>query len=269
MDMDLERDQQRRTYAICRVGFGLLSVALALACLTSWLGLLYEFFALSQNFRGAQIVARVMQSRAWHWIDLPIVWGSLLGCYLLWGRWSEPGWQRRSGLLVVMCMVDGFNWFIDHGGDLRIQQEFGHQWLRHHLGVALGWAEFALIAGLAGDLMAHLGYEQAPEAGKATRSLAATGAAIWLLFFLNCTDWNGRWPLKPAPMRTIQVLMLYAGYTMIWAIALVQVTVLTWASTIKTSRVLTEMDREDQEHDLLRPTSDEHVSLLARDFEEF
>jgi hypothetical protein len=33
--MDQEREEQRRTYVLCRLGFALLSIALGLACL-SW-----------------------------------------------------------------------------------------------------------------------------------------------------------------------------------------------------------------------------------------
>src|SRR4051794_11644024 len=187
--MDQERDQQRRTYVICRLGFGVLSFALLLASFSSvvWLMRLFSL--------GGPIVAWIIRSPFWHWLDAPIVWGSLLGTYLLWGRWTDTGWQRRSGLLIVMGMVDAMLWLMEHGPELGLRfSDVGHEWLRGELGQALGWAEFALIASLAGDLMAHLGVEQAPEAGRATRSLAATGSAVWFLFFLEQTVWG--WPLK-------------------------------------------------------------------------
>src|SRR3954471_19020951 len=106
--MDQERDQQRRTYEICRLGFGIVSIALVLACLSTvvWL---------TGQFVGRRAIAWIIQTPLWRWLDAPIVWGSLVGSYLLWGRWSEPGWQRRTGLLVLMCVCDAVLWFLDHG----------------------------------------------------------------------------------------------------------------------------------------------------------
>ena len=43
------------------------------------------------------------------------VWGSLAGAMLLWGRWDHKSWQRRTGLLLVMCIVDLVVWFVDRG----------------------------------------------------------------------------------------------------------------------------------------------------------
>ena len=42
--MDLEREQLRKTYQVCRLGFALLSVALGLACIIALLPLLASFF---------------------------------------------------------------------------------------------------------------------------------------------------------------------------------------------------------------------------------
>src|SRR5438067_13395718 len=109
--MDQERDQQRRTYRICRLGFGSLSFALVLASLSSVVLVL-------RLILGGHAVVWITTTPFWKWLDAPIVWVSLLGTYLLWGRSSEVGWPRRSGLLVVMCIVDAVLWFLDHGGEL-------------------------------------------------------------------------------------------------------------------------------------------------------
>ena len=187
--MDQEREEQRRTYVLCRLGFAFLSIALALACM-SWALSMAGFFLFP-------ILGWIRRSAFLHWVDTPIVWGSLVGTYLLWGRWSHPSWQRRSGLLLLMCLVDLVLWFLDHGNDLNLRLgDVGHDWFRSHLGRALGWAEFALITSLACDFLVHLGVDQAREAGKATRSLAATGAVVWMLLFSMQTSWRG-WPLAP------------------------------------------------------------------------
>jgi hypothetical protein len=193
----------------------------------------------------------------------PIVWGSLIGTYLLWGRWSDAGWQRRVGLLLVMSLVDLVLWAMDHGEALNLQiGDLGHQWLRAHLGQALGWAEFALIASLAGDVLGHLGVEPAREASKSTRALAATGAVVWMLLFCQRTDWRRGWPLQGPRRGSIEAMLLDLGSTMIWTITLIQVTALTIAATREISRALAEMDVEDRQDDLFRSPSESSEELL-------
>lgn len=254
--MDQEREQQRRTYQLCRLGFGLLSFALLVACVTSVLGILGLFF------RPAPILW-IIRTPLWHWSDVPVVWGSLVGTYLLWGRWPDSGWQRRSGLLLMMCCCDAVLWFLEHGGELGLRlSEVGHEWLRMEIGQALGWAQFALIASLSCDLMAHLGVEQAPEAGKATRSLAATGAVVWFFYFLEQTNWQA-WPLRNRQVDSLESLLLFLGFTMISTITLIQVTALSVATTKQAARMVAEMDREDQQNDLFRPPSESDFDLLS------
>jgi|GEM_PF-1168795 len=252
--MDQEREQHRRTYQLCRLGFGLLSFSLIVASTTMILGLIWGFL-----FRPPWLLW-ILRSPLWYWSDIPVVWGSLIGTYLLWGRWSDAGWQRRSGLLVLMCVFDAFFWIVEHGGELGLRQkEIEHAWMLVSIGQALGWAQFALIASLACDLMAHLGVAQAPEAGKSTRSLAATGAAIWFFYFLERTKWTD-WPLHPQPVNSP---LLFLGFTMIHAIALIQVTALAVAATGQASRVVAELDQEARENDQFRPPSDSDFDLLA------
>ncbi|MEJ7638642.1 MAG: hypothetical protein WKF75_11865 [Singulisphaera sp.] len=238
--MEQEREEQRRTYLLCRLGFAILSVALVLACI-SW--------ALSM---AGPFVGWVRRSAFLHWFGTPIVWGSLVGTYLLWGRWNHRSWQRRSGLLLLMSLVDLILWFLEHGNDLSLRLgDVGHEWFRSHLGQALGWAEFALITSLACDFLVHLGIDQAREAGKATRSLAATGAVIWMLLFSMLTNWRG-WPLAPRGAMTPEMFLLGLGTEVIWMITLLQVTALTIAAWRQSTRALLEMDRDDQEYDLLQ-----------------
>src|SRR5262249_32730053 len=103
--MDLEREKLRVTYQVCRLGFGLLTVALGLACFTSILPLLANFHR-DLFF----LYIRILRSSWYPWISVPITWGGLVGVTLLWGRWDHPSWQRRAGLLLVMNLVDGALW---------------------------------------------------------------------------------------------------------------------------------------------------------------
>jgi hypothetical protein len=245
--MDHEREKERQTYQLCRLGFGFLAFALLVACFDS-------FLTLPRLFGGRAFLPWLLNSSLWHWIDAPIVWLSLIGSYLLWGRWDASSWQRRSGLLVLMGIVDGVLWLIKHGAALGLHPgDIDHHWLRENLGQALGWAEFALIASLSCEVMVHLGVEPATETGKATRSLAATGAGVWMLWFCQLTDWKNGWPLRPRPPHFIEALLLEVGWLMIATITLIQVTALTIAACRQCTNVLAEMDREDAVNDPLRP----------------
>src|SRR2546428_673819 len=88
--METEREAQRQTYQLCRLGFAILSLSLLLACFT-------EVLSLIALFGGGSFLAWIVNLWWWHWVETPIVWGCLLGTYLLWGRWSDTGWQRRVG----------------------------------------------------------------------------------------------------------------------------------------------------------------------------
>jgi hypothetical protein len=246
---DPERDQLRKTYQLCRLGFAIIAMALVLACFLSLLGLF-------SNFEPGLLMW--VHEASWiQWLNAPIVWGCLIGTTLLWGRWDIPSWQRRSGLLLVMGLVDVGLWFVDSGEMLGLQiGEVGHRWLRDHIGEALGWAEFTLLSSLSCDYLVHLGVEHARESDKSIRSMAATGAMVWMLLFCQQTNWGAGWPLQENHRRNVEGLLLHHGSMLIWTITLIQVAALVISAVRQTSRVLEEMDREDQDHDLLRSRSD-------------
>lgn len=245
--MDLEREQLRRTYEVCRMGFGILSAALVLACFTSVMPLLRHFYP--------GLYSQITAAAWYRWLGVPITWGSLLGVITLWGRFDHPGWQPRMGLLLVMSLADAGLWFLEHGEALGIADgNFGHEWLLGHVGEALGWAEFALLAGLSSEYLEHLGEDHARESGRATRSMAATGAVLWLLMFCDRTDWRAGWPIMPRPFfRAIEEYLLYQASILLWAITLFQVTALVIAATNRSTWVLREMQREDESGDPFGP----------------
>jgi hypothetical protein len=253
---DPERDQVRKTYQLCRMGFAIIAVALVLGCFDSVL-------ALFGNFEPG-LVIWLLQGASWlEWLQAPGVWCCLIGATLLWGRWEIPSWQRRSGLLLVMFMVDVGLWFVDSGLGLHVGQ-VERDWLRHHVGQALGWAEVTLLSSLSSDYLVHLGIEHARESDKSIRSMAATGAMVWMLLFVQQTDWGGGWPLHERVRRIgVEGQLLRHGSLLIWTITLIQVTALVISAVRQTSRVLGEMDHEDQEHDLLRSPSDSSRGFLS------
>jgi heme exporter protein D len=260
---DLESDQVRKTYQLCRLGFAINAIALILACFTSLLDLFHTFEPGLLFWNQEAILSQ--------WLNAPMVWCCLIGTTLLWGRWDNPSWQRRSGLLLAMFLVDVSLWFISSGETLGLHfGDFGHGYLRSNLGIALGWSEFALLSSLSSDYLVHLGIEHANESDKSIRSMAATGAMVWMLLFCQQTDWGAGWPLRPRPPQRfgMEAMLLGHGFLLIWAITVIQVTALVVSAVRQTSRVLEEMDREDQGQDLLRSRSDsstEFSSVRSRD----
>ena len=134
--------------------------------------------------------------------------------------------------------------------------EFGHEWLRGSLGTALGWGEFALLSSLTCDYLVHLGVDHARDSDKSTRSMAATGAMVWLLFFCQRRTGGPAGRCKSSRLRALDGLLVYYGYNLIWTITLIQVTALVVSAVRQSTTVLEEIDREDQENDLLRSRSD-------------
>jgi hypothetical protein len=257
-DFDLEH--QRRTYQLCRLSFGALAVALVTACVPSIIDL-FAMFHIS-------LVQQIRQLAVYDWLDTPIIWGSLLGAMLLFGRWDNVSWQRRAGLLLVMNLVDVGLWFMGRGEALGLQDwGVAHAWLRANLGTALGWAEFALMASLSADYLVHLGVDPAKESGRSARSMAATGAVLWALLFCEQTDWGKGWPLQQRVMvfggmrgRRFNpafetFMLLNHGFRLIWTITLVQVTAMVLSATRESTRVLAEIEHDALNMPTYEPSS--------------
>lgn len=232
-------DDQLKTYRLCRGGFLFLSIGLApLAFLCIVLIILQV--GDWRNLIGPQVR---------EWLDRAATlatWATLIGVTLLWGRWDHPGWQRRTSLLMTMCLIDVGLWFLD----LRDPQGLGDSaWFRGQVGSALGWSEFALLASLSGDYLAHLGVEQADESAKSTRSLAASGAMIWLLVFCETANLRDGWPIKERARVAGQTLLLGLGAELIWTVCLLQVTALVVAALRQSDRQVRDMEDDDRDRE--------------------
>jgi hypothetical protein len=245
---DTEREQTRKTYQLCRFGFSSYGAALLVASIMAVVDMLWIF-------RVEQV--RWIHNLAWlPYIDTPIVWCRLVGALLLWGRWDHKSWQRRTGLLLALCLADIVLWFVHRGEMLGLHQgDVGHEWLRNIMRTAMSWGRMALLSSLAGDYLVHLGVENARESDKLTRSMTVTGALVWMLFICQQTVWQV-WPLQVRGIANLEGMLLLHGYSLIYTITLIQVTALVISAARQSTAVLAEMDREDQEDDLLRPQSD-------------
>jgi hypothetical protein len=255
-----ERSRLRRTLRRRQLGFSALGLALVIASLTT-VGRLILIF----SGRGVALGA-LFGIPQWNIIEeSSVVWASLIGVALLWGRWPDLNWQRRSGLLLMMCLIDLVLWSLDHAAEIGLSEgKIGHDWFRQSLGTALGWSEFALIASLAADMAAHLGEPQAIDFGKAARSLSTTGAMVWFMYFYFRTDWNPPfWPLRDKPFNGGSI-MLMLGTLVLLAINLVQISALTLLAGRSCGRTLRLMAEEDRRNDLLPSRSEAGWDELNR-----
>ena len=253
---DTDREQARKTYQLCRLGFATYGVALVIASFTAVISLL-SVFRLEQ--------VRWIHNLSWYdWLDTPIVWCRLIGALLLWGRWNQESWQRRTGLLLALCTADLGLWLVARGEALGLHGgDIGHEWLRLMIRNAMGWGRLALLSSLAGDYLVHLGVENARESDKLTRSMTVTGALVWMLFFGQQTNWAA-WPLQHrAVNNALETELLLHGFLLIYTITLIQVTALVISAARQSTVVIAEMDYEDEEDDLLRPRSEAYQDYEA------
>jgi hypothetical protein len=142
---------------------------------------------------------------------------------------------------MMMCLVDVGSWFLALS-DPNFQRP--HAFLSLQIGAALGWAQFALLATLSGEILDHLGVEWGSESARATRSLAATGAVLWLLLFFDTTDLRAGWPLRPNPWISPHTLLLQLGSDVIHAICLIQATSLVVAAFRRLNQEIPRVDAE-------------------------
>ncbi len=213
------RARERRQIRRYQWGFSALGLALVVAGMFSVGGLLAFFFKLPQLGIAIQ---------GWDfWEETVVVLSSFVGVGLLWGRWPDESWRRRSGLLLFMCLIDVVLWSLDHATRLGLSDvAIGHEYFRRSLGQALSWSEFALIASLSSGMTTHLGESRALDLGRAPRSLATVGASVWFVYFFLRTNWNPPiWPLRENPFD-FRLFPILTGWLFLSTLVLVQVTLL-------------------------------------------
>lgn len=224
-----------KSYQVSRLGFFLLAIGLAPLCVATVCNLFQHFGAVEFLSKlGADELNRITGALT--------PWITLAGSTALWASWETPSWRRRAGLLMTMCLFDVGNWFLDLGDPNR---QGTYAWFRGQLGASLGWSQFALLASLSGDSLTHLGVEQADESSKSTRSLAAAGAVVWLLLFLETTNFHAGWPIQRNPRFTLHALMLATGVEVILTICLLQVTALVIAAFRKLHEQVVRLTAEE------------------------
>ncbi len=251
--MDWERDEHRPRYRLCRAAFLLCALGTGLMVLDSAAGV--AFFLTWQPE-----IMDFIASPLWQWAaGSTIVWSSLLGASLLWGRWSEPDWKRRSGYLVLLSLAGIVFWVVRHGETFGLgPAELGHRWLRIQLMIGARWVWLGVVASLAYSVVAHLGREEAGESLASILALVVAGVIVWAILVLYQTDWELGWPLRPRPGLNLLTWLLWLGLSAIRGLAGFLVTVLCLLAARECSQILRELDHAE---DLILGVSS-HTSSL-------
>jgi hypothetical protein len=251
---DDQRDHQefedpKPRYRLCKIGFTLGAIALGLQCASITINVV-------ALFGGVDELRQLIANPTWDLlIGTPITWSALIGSVLLVGRWDEPRWKRRAGLLLMMNAVDLAFWTSDNARYLGFAiPELQNPWFRH-VGGVLQWFELMLFAGLAGDVLAHLGKERTTEAVVAARSFALVGLTLWAVQLLSFTDWRAGWPPQFLPLRA-DSLLLALGSMVILALTAFQGTLLNARAGRECSALLRQLAQTEQSHELLESRSE-------------
>lgn len=247
MDAEFEhqRDGLRRGYRACWAGFTLYGVNLAAASLVAVVSMLLLF------------AGQIPDLGYWLGIDSfdfrfesLRAWGRLLACLMLAAAW--PGhsvWRRRAGLLLMLSIGDVVLWAVAHGEALGLaDRPTPHLVFCRHLQMALGWSRFLLLASLGSDFARHAGMPRAEDFGKAARSTATTGAAIWFVYFLSRIDWAHPWPLAERRL-TLDAFHLLMASQMISILCMIQATLLTLLASRAAAKALREVAAEEKASD--------------------
>jgi hypothetical protein len=244
MDLENERERQRRSYYLSWIGFGLITVWLMVAALYRSTYLLLVFTNHTPN------VGRLLGVDALEFTCITIwVWSRSLGSLFLWSAWPEKTWKRRAGLFVMMSMADLGLWATQYCVQLGIrQQPADHEFLRMSLSMALGWARLILVASLAGNFAEHVGYRRAQEFVKAATSTASTGAILWFFYFISEVNWRRPGPLAPIRLDPSLIMLMLTTYV-VMTISIIQLVLLALLATRSSMEALREMRQEDKVYD--------------------
>lgn len=244
-----EFDDPKPRYRLCKLGFALGAIALGLQCASISLNIV-------ALFGGVEELQQLVTNPTWDLlVGTPITWSALIGSYLLVGRWNEPRWNRRVGLLLLMNAVDLAFWASDNARFLGFTiPELQDPWFRH-VGGVLQWFELMLFASLACDVLVHLDKTEAVEASVAARSFALVGLTLWAVRLLAFTNWGAGWPPQFRAMRP-DALLLILGIEVILALTAFQGMLLNARASRECSALLDQLAKADRSHELLESRSE-------------
>lgn len=248
-------EDHRPRYRLLKLAFTLGAIALGLQSAEVALQLL-------AGFGGVRDLQRLMNDPRWGlFVGTPITWLAVVSAYLLIGRWRDPRWNRRVGLLVVMNTFDLLLWASEAGPALGVHLvAIQNDWVRHLVRV-LQWFELLIFAALAAQVALHLGRRQAAHYAGSVRTFCIVGVVIWAILLVGATTWTV-WP-PVFRIASIEMLLLYLGSFAILGLAAYQTTILCILAARSCGEALADLHKADNDHDLLRSRSDNSADWPA------
>lgn len=244
--MEFEHDPAplRRRYALCRAAFIAAAVGLALLGLSSMISAIF-LFTFDPDLHA------VLRSPLWRWcVSAPVTWTTLLSAFLLWGRWTDPSWQRRAGILLLLNVLDLVSWTVQNGNELGLRMgPVGHAWLREYMSDAFGWIEFILFGSLAAEVARRPGSDAPDLLRNGVVALSTLGLLLCTATFGAATDWGHGWPLGPRPVAGL--LDSYRLSNMILIMTTLQLVPLMMLGARQCARDLAAIQRAEEMPDLL------------------
>lgn len=284
---DLESDYEKHSYGISSLAFG--CFALALACAGA-----YHVVMLIALFDPGGRPAFLSSAWLGFGVSTGINLVCILGYYLVWHVSADAGWRRRSGMLIVMGMVDLGLWGIEYRPQIAKLLGFGeiaasqrHAWLLLQIGFGLGWVELMYVSGLAWSLLAHFHKldhnpgdaidKPAPVeydwdspvremnipylnsmVGNGAMVLARAGMIEWIVLLVFFADWR-HWPMNWLVANNMRHLfaLLFLGLQAVYAIVLLKAAFLAFSASVFSRRKLRSLKIQETFPDALRSRSEE------------
>lgn len=205
---DHDYEEHANRYRICQWAFALVALGVLLRAVDVALHLAFFFHPRVFLAIPGQLFEHPVYQCA---VKGTLCVALLLGPYLLWGRWSEPAWKRRNGLLLTIALVDIILWVLDNE-DILGMRLIGdhHKWLRLHVARAISWLQIYLGTLVVADFLAHLDKPREARGAHTILGFLAAGVCLWILYMIRQTAWMAGWPLAQVPLDPLALIVLIA-----------------------------------------------------------
>lgn len=206
---EVDYEEHANRYKICQSGFALI----ALGCFLRVVDVALHLALFFPNPRPMiPALLQVFDHPVYQWLVKGLMsLAMLLGPYLLWGRWQEAVWKRRTGLLLTIGLVDLLLWVLDNEESLGMQfLGDDHKWARLHVARAISWGQIYLGALIAADFLAHLDRPRVARGAQTILGFLAAGVSLWTLYLIRQTAWTDGWPLRQLPLDPLSLILLIA-----------------------------------------------------------
>ncbi len=226
-------------YRWCRVGFSLTALACVVMAFHA-AGVTFFFLTWHPSLR------QFFNSGDWLLAATSVIsWSSLLGCLALAPCWPEPYWRRRVSILIALSVISVVVWLLRHAVRFGLASEpIPHTELMVHASLGLRWVWLAILAGLAADVLVHLGDDNAPRLRAGILATITAGVAFWILTLLIELMPGLAAPRRPRAFVAIWMQLL--GFWGLYCAAGFSTAVLVLMGSRECKRLIRDLKREEE-----------------------